>query len=256
MDCHIHTKFSYDSSCEMEEVLLQNNHTLTFTDSLIFDNLIAEEDSILDDEKYSQEIFSLREKFPERKIYKGIEIGYTKGNRERIQNYLTDKSFDVKLLSIRSNGKLDFMSDEILFENVNTVVAEYFSLMKQAITEIDGINVLSSLDYGLRRFSLSKRAVILLVEHELEEIFKLMIQRNIALELNAKGCFFYGYRYLYDFAVTLYQELGGTLFTFGSEAKRATEVELNFSRLIENAKKAGIHHVVQFDKGKCVNFKI
>ncbi|HBM6132404.1 TPA: histidinol-phosphatase, partial [Enterococcus faecium] len=52
-----------------------------------------------DYEMYSQTIDSLNKRFGNR-VLKGIKIGYIASEKDRIIDYLADKDYDLKLLSV------------------------------------------------------------------------------------------------------------------------------------------------------------
>jgi histidinol-phosphatase (PHP family) len=254
-DQHVHTHFSFDCSESIENYLNNTEHPFTICDHLEFANVETEVDDTVDYDAFSKEVDEISTKY-NRVIYKGIEIGYSKGNADKIKEYMSGKHFDCVTLSLHSNGTLDYMSDEIMYENVTAVIEEYFELLTEAVDELDGINTLAHFDYGLRRFTLPMRSIQLLSEDKMIPLFRKMIEKNIALEINAKSIFRLGNKNFYDYAIPLYQALGGKLFTLGSEAHKAQDIELAYDTTIELCALHNIHEIAHFQNGQPVMIAI
>ncbi|HCR3302929.1 TPA: histidinol-phosphatase, partial [Enterococcus faecium] len=75
-------------------------------------NPVTKVDDIPDYEMYSQTIDSLNKRFGNR-VLKGIKIGYIASEKDRIIDYLADKDYDLKLLSVHHNGQFDYLDDEV-----------------------------------------------------------------------------------------------------------------------------------------------
>jgi histidinol-phosphatase (PHP family) len=251
MDTHIHSKYSFDSSAEISEILQSANHSITITDSIVFQHPFTKEDHLFDISAQQKEIQTFQSQSPT-KIYSGVECLYTKNSAKKINEATKPHNFDSKILTVISDDCMDFMSDEVVEQNVQQALESYFTTMKEALELTENIQVLSTFDYGFRRFSLPSKTSSLLLTPYLEEIFKILIRKDIALEWNAKSTFLYGYLHIYESAIRLYHSLGGEMITFGSDAKRPSEVEFQFNDNQENLKRLNVKEITEFEKGKPV----
>ena len=60
-------------------------------------------------------------------VLKGIEIGYIASEKDRIIDYLADKDYDLKLLSVHHNGQFDYLDDEVKDMDPAIVIPQYFA---------------------------------------------------------------------------------------------------------------------------------
>lgn len=246
-DQHMHTHFSPDSLEKFEHYLSQSDKTIITTEHLDFFSEKQKSDDVIPDfEGYSAEIKRLNQQYGNR-ILKGIEVGFTYADREKIQEFLKGKDYDLILLSIHHNGRHNFMNlgndDVPLQENIK----EYYSLMLEGVQEFPNANVLAHFDYGLRGYEVSvdelKKA-----EDQLVKVFEAVIQNELAFELNTKSMYRHGNAHLYEYAIDLYQSVGGKLFTVGSDAHKAADYEFHFDEAFDMLKRHGVKELVTFQK--------
>ena len=109
-DQHVHSIFSFDSNENLENYInVCNENDMITTEHLDFENsIINYKDSLFDYLKYVGQVENLNKRCPN-KFFLGIEIGYTQKTEKRIEEFLKDKNFNLKLLSIHQNGIYDYM---------------------------------------------------------------------------------------------------------------------------------------------------
>ncbi|WP_321387788.1 PHP domain-containing protein, partial [uncultured Enterococcus sp.] len=176
---------------------------------------------------------------------KGIEIGIVPGQEETIKNYLISHPHDLILVSIHQNGHFDYMDELVLTKDKFAVAQEYFQQMLAVLLKFHQGDVLTHFDYGLRRFDFSKKELEQF-EPLLTDIFKKVIDLEMAVELNAKSFIKYGNAELYEFAVPLYIALGGKSFTLGSDAHVASDYRLGFQEMASLLQKNDIEELTVF----------
>lgn len=247
-DQHMHTHFSPDSVETFEHYLERSaGKNLITTEHLdFFSTEQASDDVIPDFYGYSAEIERLNQLYGNR-ILKGIEVGFTYPDKERIQKFLKDKDYDLILMSIHHNGKYGFMqlsNDDVPLENQ---LKEYYNLMLQGVREFKNANVLAHFDFGLRSYEVSV-AELRIVEPKLMEIFKEAVQQDMALELNTRSMYRYGNAHLYEYAIDLYRSVGGTLFTVSSDAHVVEDYELRFKDAFTMLREHGVDQLAVFQK--------
>lgn len=245
-DQHMHTYYSYDSEEHFENYLSRAaGKYLVTTEHLDVNNpYTGYQDDYPDYESYTAEIATLNEQYGNR-ILKGIEIGYTPGDRNEIRAYLEGKTYDVILLSVHQNGKYDFMQKEILLQTLEETMEQYYGLMLAAATDFKEANILTHFDYGLRLYDVRVED-LQKVEPLLLQVFKKAVENGLAFELNSKSMFKYGNAHLYEYGIALYKRAGGTLFTVGSDAHVAEDYEFHFDDMFAMLKRHSIKQLVVF----------
>lgn len=254
-DQHMHTHFSPDSSEKFERYLDQSDKTIVTTEHLdFFSPQQNKKDFIPDYEGYSKKIQCLNEQYDNR-ILKGIEVGFTYPDKEKIQAFLKGKEYDLILLSIHHNGQYNFMKlsndDRPLVENME----DYYTLMLQGIQEFPQANVLAHFDYGLRGYEVTVDE-LKEVENQLLQVFKAAVQNQLAFELNTRSMYEYGNAHLYEYAIDLYRSVGGELFTVGSDAHSAEVYEFHFDDAFAMLKKHGVEELVVYRQQEPTKVKI
>lgn len=230
-DQHLHTYLSYDSEETFENYLTQPLDYFVTTDHLDLNNPgTGFKDEIPDYHVLTQTLESLSENY-NTQFLKGIELGVVPGQETDIENYLKQHPYDLKLLSIHHNGRFDYMDSAVLKKDKYEVVKMYFDQMSKVLDVFTDAHILTHFDYGLRRFDFTAEELETHFEKELTVIFKKVIEKELAMELNAKSFGKYQNKELYRYAVPLYQSLGGKLFTLGSDAHTAQDYRLLFSEM-------------------------
>ena len=154
--------------------------------------------------------------------------------------------YDLKLVSIHQNGRFDYMDDQVLTMDKFKVATMYFDQMLQVLKSFPDGHILTHFEYGLRRFDFSAQELEEHFEATLRQIFELVIQRELAFEVNAKSFGRYQNAPLYEYAIPLYQSLGGKLFTLGSDAHVAQDYRLLFPEMSQLLRKFDVNQLVVF----------
>ena len=254
-DQHMHTYFSPDSDESFEHYLEQTDGIIVTTEHLDYnDSYNGGSDTILAYDQYKEKIAELNTQYGDR-VRMGIEIGYTKDSYGQIQEYMKGKTFDVKLLSIHQNGQYDFLLPVIDTLDPQDVMQEYFSLCIEAINHFDDANVFAHFDYGIRRLPVSVKDIQAL-EPLLNELLSAIINKEMALELNTRSMYEYNNEDIYRYVIGLYQSLGGSRFSLGSDAHSVKKYRYHFEDAVQLLKEMGITEVVQFKNQKAYYEKI
>ena len=228
-DQHVHSNFSFDSNEELENyVNVSNKNDIVTTEHLDFANpIINYEDSSINYLKYIEEIDSLNKKYSN-KFFSGIEIGYTPNSEKRIEDFLKDKNFNLKLLSIHQNGIYDYMCVNKKLISLEALIQEYFEQMIQALESSIEFNVLSHFEYGIRIIDISVIDFDSLASKFLNKIIELIVKKEIAFEVNTKSMYKYKKENLYSYMIEKYLKKGGKLFTLGSDAHNIKDYAYKF----------------------------
>ena len=255
-DQHVHSSFSFDSNENLENYInVCNENDMITTEHLDFENpIINYEDSSIDYLKYIEEIESLNAKYLN-KFFSGIEIGYTPNSEKRIEDFLKDKKFNLKLLSIHQNGIYDFMCINKRLIRLENLVKEYFELMIQALESSIEFNVLAHFEYGLRIIDISVIEFDNLASIFLNKIIELIVKKEIAFEVNTKSMYKYKKENLYNYMIEKYIKKGGRLFTLGSDAHNIREYAYKFDEAKKFLLSKNIKEIILF-KDKVIMQKL
>ena len=228
-DQHVHSNFSFDSNEKLENyVNVSNKNDIVTTEHLDFANpIINYEDSSIEYLKYIEEITSLNKKYSN-KFFSGIEIGYTPNSEKRIEDFLKDKNFNLKLLSIHQNGLYDYMCVNKKLISLEALIQEYFEQMIQALESSIEFNVLAHFEYGIRIIDISVTDFDSLASKFLNKIIELIVKKEIAFEVNTKSMYKYKKENLYSYMIEKYLKKGGKLFTLGSDAHNIKDYAYKF----------------------------
>ncbi|HCM90857.1 MULTISPECIES: PHP domain-containing protein [Vagococcus] len=249
-DQHLHTHHSFDSTESFENYLEKTNKTLVTTEHLDFYNPAdGFKDSLPNFKLYNEEIKQLEQRY-ERSILRGIEVGYVPSQHELITDFVGSNPYDLILLSTHQNGDIDFMDPIVREWEKKKLVTEYYEQMILSVEEMTQLNILTHFDYGMRQLSIDVSEYQKLAESLLIDLFKKVIDKKIAVELNAKSFVKYNNRHLYEYAIPLYISLGGKLFTLGSDAHVASDYELGFLEMGQLLKDNNIHELAIFKQQK------
>ena len=228
-DQHVHSNFSFDSNEDLENYInVSNKNDIVTTEHLDFSNpIINYEDSSIEYLKYIEEIASLNKKYSN-KFFSGIEIGYTPNSEKRIEDFLKDKNFNLRLLSIHQNGLYDYMCVNKKLISLKALIQEYFEQMIQALESSIEFNVLAHFEYGLRIIDILVVDFDNLASVFLNKIIELIVKKEIAFEVNTKSMYKYKKENLYNYMIEKYIKKGGKLFTLGSDAHNIKDYAYKF----------------------------
>ena len=255
-DQHVHSSFSFDSNEDLENYInVSNNSDIIITEHLDFENpIINYKDSLIDYLKYVGQIKNLNKKYSN-KFFLGIEIGYTPNSEKRIEDFLKDKNFNLKLLSIHQNGNYDYMCVNKKLISLEVLIQEYFEQMIQALESSIEFNVLAHFEYGLRMIDISVIEFDNLASVSLNKIIELIVKKEIAFEVNTKSMYKYKKENLYSYMIEKYLKKGGKLFTLGSDVHNIKDYAYKFDEATKFLLSKNIKEIILF-KDKVIMQKL
>jgi len=255
-DQHVHSSFSFDSNEDLENYInVSNNSDIITTEHLDFENpIINYKDSSIDYLKYVGQIKNLNKKYSN-KFFSGIEIGYTQKSEKKIEDFLKNKNFNLKLLSIHQNGNYDYMCVNKKLISLEVLIQEYFEQMIQALESSIEFNVLAHFEYGLRMIDISVTDFDNLASVFLNKIIELIVKKEIAFEVNTKSMYKYKKENLYNYMIEKYIKKGGRLFTLGSDAHNIKEYAYKFDEAKNFLLSKNIKEIILF-KDKIIMQKL
>lgn len=250
VDQHVHSNFSPDSEESLESIVRQaqtnGKQAVVTTDHFDYDCKYFKQDVVVDMPKYEEEVARLSKEY-DIEIRKGIEVGFRQDYKEQIDDFLSQYSFDVVLLSVHNNGILDYAEERFHDQPAERIFETYFMSLIDAVQSMDNFDIVAHLDYFVRY---SKRGITL-ADYDrsrslLYDLLKLIIQKDKVLELNTAGLFIQGWIHPHSSIIDMYIDLGGKLFSLGSDAHQLAHIEKGFREAIDLLQSYGVNEIVQF----------
>lgn len=253
-DMHVHSRYSTDSEAEPEDVVRQaidlGLPTICLTDHIDWDYPVEGLTFDFDIGDYFKEIDSLKATYGDRiRILKGVELGLQPQLGDRYQKLLKDWDFDFAIGSQHLvEGKDPYYPETFEGKEDSEVYRSYFENMLEDIRAFHDFDSMGHLDYVVRYgrhrardYSYRNFADVI------DEILKLLVRYNIALEINTCGIRKQlGFPNPHPDILKRYRELGGTLVTCGSDAHKPHYLGYAFDRAEEILKSCGFTHYCCF----------
>ena len=193
------------------------------------------------------------------KVIRGMELGEPMHDPEQTARALAYGDFDFVLASIHNIKNMqDFYFMNYSGVDIDDLLDRYFAELEETAA-FPHFDSLSHLTYPLRYIVAGTGIMPDLSIHQsrIDNIFKILIKNNKALEINVSGLFRELKTTLPDESlVRRYRELGGELITIGTDAHSAEMVGKGIEQGIEVAKKAGFKSYAIFEKHCPVMIKI
>jgi histidinol-phosphatase (PHP family) len=260
-DCHIHTEFSDDSDAApeamAEKAAFLGMKAICFTDHYDMDFPLGGFE--LRTEEYCRALAGLKREYEGRlEIRTGVELGLQPELQEKIPEYLRRYAFDYVIGSIHLvKGKDPYYRQELDMSD-REMYREYFRFTLENLQKNTGFHSLGHLDY-VARYGYDHGKACTYQEHAelLDEILKLLVRRDIALELNTggmrKGL---PHPNPHPDILRRYRELGGEMVTLGSDAHRPSDIGSGFAEAVRILKENGFGSVTEFRQGRPVEVPI
>lgn len=255
-DIHVHSSFSTDSDSSMEEQIERavaiGLPLVCFTDHIDWDYPV--EDLIFDFDRraYFAEITRLRKKYAGRiRILGGVELGLQPHLKSRYQTLLKETPFDFVIGSQHLvNGMDPWYPETFEGRSASEIYRAYFEDTLDGLKAFHEFDSMGHLDYIVRYGPKNEAAYSYKAYADIiDEILKMLIRCNIALELNTCGLRKQlGAPNPHPDILKRYHDLGGTLVTVGSDAHRPAQLGYAFDRVKGILKSCGFTHYVYFER--------
>lgn len=257
-DIHVHSSFSADSDADMEGMIIkaaeQGIPYVCFTDHIDWDFPVEDVEYTFDLDAYFQTIKSLNDKYGRRiRILAGVELGLQPHLAERYRKLLKDYPFDFVIGSQHLVYGMDpYYPETFKDRSESDVYRRYFEEMLESVSVFHDFDSMGHLDYivryGRRKSgSYSYKAYADVID----EILKLLVKYNIAVELNTAGIRKQlGFPNPHPDILRRYRELGGTLVTLGSDSHKDYSLGFAFGTAAGILRSCGFTHTVYYEKRK------
>lgn len=256
IDLHTHSQYSYDAKPSTIAELAASAtargfSVLSVTDHKDLFRSIPHMD--LDLDAIMADIDHVRNQYAgELLLLKGIELGQPHVAPAVARELLAAYPFDMVIGSLHAMpNDIDLYFHDYDNIDCDQLLHEYFQEV-QAMVQLGGFDVLAHIDYPLRVMKReNNQPSFARFMEEITPIFKTIIDREIALEINAAGLF--GWQKHVgpeNFVLAEYRRLGGTMISIGSDAHSAQDIGRGIEACIAHAKKHGFDEVTIFEQRK------
>ncbi len=260
-DCHCHSNNSFDAENTVAE-MCQSAVDKGIKYLAITDHMEVPEISLKEKSQYGNMMKQIKKSVKEVEkcqqefvtnlvLLKGIELGEPMHEPKLTKKALSITDFDFILASVHNlKGEEDFYFLDYTEENVNTLLTRYFNELLDTAQNAD-FDSLAHLTYPLRYIVERTNIKVDLSEYSkvIDEIFKTLIDRNKALEINTSGLLKAIGTTLPDInLIKRFKELGGKYVTLGSDAHNIQNLGEGIEKGIDIAKICGFKYFTVFEK--------
>lgn len=244
-DYHTHSKFSSDGKDSIADMLTAAQDTglneLCVTDHC---DMWAAFDCAA--ERYQAFLDARERNMTDVKLLLGIELGEAIHNKPLAEARIAEQPYDFIIGSYHAlRDQQDFYSVRYTSEEqCHKLLSQYFIELLE-LAEWGNFDVLGHIDYPLRYMQRDGFNLSLLprYESEMRELFVLLAQKNLGIELNGKG----DHQAFAD-VLALYRQCGGDILTIGSDAHNTSAVGRGIAEAVEVCRKAGFTHLTAFEQ--------
>jgi histidinol-phosphatase (PHP family) len=200
--------------------------------------------------RYAAEIEQARQEFAGQLVVRmGVEIDYQAWFEDKIADFLSTHPFDFVIGSVHYIDRVKLMTPEyIRGRTAEEAYRLYFQAVRDSVKS--GLfDILGHLEYANRRgvhvFGPYDSAPY---RQQLSELFDLLIERGVALEINTAGLR-QGVGHTYPCAehIALYATRGGTRITIGSDSHRPEELADSYIVAAQLALTNGLTHLTTWE---------
>jgi histidinol-phosphatase (PHP family) len=269
IDYHIHTEHSIDAqgslkeyleraiSIGLKEICITNHCEL---DPLRDDNLIrfngeVEPISYSGLERLQNEILSCRELYRKKglNIKFGIEVGYFDGVEQRLREITRGLNLDYILAGIHCLGHICIDSSKECYtyfeKNSSERLLEQYFLAMESLIRSRLFDVVAHFDvykkYGLSFYGEGLRKVD---KERVYQIFKLMAEYQIGLEINTAGLRRHNEFYPAGEFMELAKDAGIEIITIGSDSHKPDDLGRGIREALDYASNYGFKRIFGFEK--------
>jgi len=242
-DLHVHTTMSFDGRDHLDTVcesaIKKGLSGIAVTNHLDYDGMKSGIYPWYDPEADFKQICLAREKFKGQLDIKfGIEIGQANTHTAEIKQFIRDAGFEYILSSLHNMpGAIDFYYYNFEKMSERERIYRYEKYLDELVLVLDAIpaDTLGHITYPIRYMKRAGADIdISLFEKRFESLFKMMIKRGTALEVNVSDLRTDVKTTLPEpCTVELYRQCGGKRVAVGSDAHCADHVGAHVAECVE-----------------------
>ncbi|WP_333645515.1 histidinol-phosphatase HisJ family protein [Lacrimispora sp.] len=252
-DYHVHTYFSDDSECTMEEVILQalslGLDEIAFTEHVDYG---VKTDLNCDYKAYFEEVRTMQEKYRGKlSIKAGIEFGVQTHTIPLFQKDYEEYPFDFIILSNHQVNNKEFWNYEFQEgKSQEEFQKAYYEAIYDVVQKFKSYSVLGHLDM-IKRYDTYGNYPDEKIMDIVEKILNQVIADGKGIEINT-SCFRYGLKDLTPSREILkkYLQLGGRIITIGSDSHKPDHLGNRITEVKSILKDMGFQQFCTFENMK------
>ncbi|MGZ6347782.1 MAG: histidinol-phosphatase [Anaerolineales bacterium] len=251
LDYHMHTTFSEDGSDSLEAMCLRavglGIPEVGFSEHWDV-GPYEKNPRYFQPETWFMEINRLRTFFEGQLIIRaGVEVAEPHLYPKETAKILAHNPFDYVFGSVHFVGRnFVFDDDNFRVRSADEVYKSYFTELELMIKNAD-IDIVAHFDIPSRTGKPIFGYAPARYETQIRSILKMIIKRNLALEVNTGGLRKSSQNLMPDpLILKWYAAMGGERLTLGSDAHAADQVGLHLEAALEAIRAAGLSHLTQF----------
>lgn len=263
IDLHVHSHFSSDCEEQMEDMIKEainkKIQVIAITDHIDYDYKDPTINFDFDVTVFLDEIRKLKNKYgKEIKILVGLELGLQEHITDKLENLTNQYSFDFIIGSFHTVDSKDLYRGDFYVGRTSQEAWDiYLDEVYSTLLKFDNFSVLGHLDL-IKRYNEGVRGIELLeYKEKLEKIFRLIIKKNIGLEVNTSGL-----RKTYGLNETLpskdilqiYYNCGGRIITIGSDSHTKDTLACEYEAVKKMLEEIGFKDIYIFEKMKPIKY--
>lgn len=253
-DQHLHTRFSFDSKEEPEnyinKAIGRGITRFISTEHVEFD---YNGEDILPDFNAQKSLYTaLEKKYPNMRLYCGAEIGYKSGRVKDALSIIEKYDFSLINLSVHDYKGVDvYYPKDIGLVSANEMIKWNLEKIAEAVESEIPFNTLCHVDYAFKSaLTLDKRVNMSDHEDQLKTIFRSLISKDKALEINTKVQKAIADDAHTEYLVKTYLSLGGKFLTLSDDAHRVDSYLSHVEHYLDLLKRCGVNKLTFFIEGK------
>ena len=257
-DYHNHTSISADCDASAESMIEKAIDLgltyLCMTDHMDPDMNFPGMDFTFDLAAYFKKHQELKEKYGDRiTLLTGIELGLQPHIGQTLRDTMAFGDFDFAIGSAHLCDKVDpyfpeYWEGKTEYEGTH----RYFEYILECIHVFDDFDVFGHVDYVVRYGpTKANNYSYRLYKEILDEILKVLVSKNIGLELNTAGLKYgLGFAHPHTDILKRYKELGGEILTIGSDGHKPEHLAYDFHKVPEILGECGFKYYTIFKNRK------
>lgn len=252
-DYHIHSNWSFDAEDSIDSIVCEASQAglaeICFTEHIEPGHPYGFEwDGFIDFHSYTEEIRTIRSKYPEIKIRTGLELGLTKDTLEQSRKYIAGKKLDFVIASQHIVQGCDPYFPEY-FKGKSKKEAEelYLQTLLECLRGFKPYSVVGHIGYVSKNASYHSPLIYEDYPDLIDMILNEAIQTGHGIEVNTSSYSALGEPMPTSDIVRRYLQLGGEIITIGSDAHLKERVGGNFSDALDMLRSLDAKYVCTFD---------
>lgn len=254
-DTHVHTLFSFDSRMDIEDALTQARKLgigMVTTEHL---DINMEDVNGFEVSFDIEAYFRTYSPFRGKDLLLGIETGIDLTHALENRNLVSSHPFDMVLGSMHTMKGLD-ATDSRNFPGM-TMVEVFRIYLEETVKTVeknDFIDTLAHIDFPIRYLGLRPRFVLYgEVRKEMDELFALLVEKDISLELNLKRKLEGDVYRSFEGILNGYRNQGGVFVTLGSDAHHSSHVGQGFPEALKLVEATGLKTCYYKERERMLN---